>query len=800
MAEGLLDKANIILTPTGYKAGTMYNVAPIEQPYEDFDFARASVASRVNSSGLVEMVGRTLGSNLVQNGDFSEIGPDLVQNGTFDLGSELVTNGDFATDSDWIKGSGWSIADGKASCDGTQTVNTSLQQSGIASIGNVYKIQFDLTVTSGFINYVNLGGWIDGTNLTTSGTYTYYTDTTTATDNLGIAAASNFIGSIDNVSVKEVPDWTLGTGWSIGDGKASYDNSGTASLTQSFTWENGKTYEIQFEVLDFTSNYRFDLYTGSSFIQSAIVSDKTTWKIYFVGDGGTIMRFRALTTGAFSLDNVVVQELDPNDYWILGTGWSIGDDKASCDSSQTSPTFLRQDNVSDIGVKLKVVFDITVTSGTAYLSFSNGGGVVPYTTSGTYEEFGTMTINSSLYIRGQSDFEGSVSNISVQEIIDTNNIPRINYDSNGENGHWLLEPTSTNLLPYSEDFNDASWNFDSQQSYLTRTANAALSPSGNNDATKLISNNITKSPSTAYIASSTSASSPYTASVFAKKGEYDYLVMSVGSYASGFWGSFNLSNGTVDTQPTEANTSASIESYGNGWYRCLITTTTTSGLEICLVSPSVDGGITSLYTSTTNGIYVWGAQLEALPYATSYIPTLTGSTETRATETANGAGSADLINSTEGVLYAEIAALDNDQSERQISIDDGSGNNRIILRYNSTSNNINAYLFNGSVQGGEFNHTLTDITSFIKVGFKWKANDFALWVNGVEVGSDSSGTTFLADTLNDISFDFNGLYPFYGKCKELAVFGEALSDDELEKLTSWSSFNAMATDLGYTIE
>ena len=54
---------------------------------------------------------------------------------------------------------------------------------------------------------------------------------------------------------------------------------------------------------------------------------------------------------------------------------------------------------------------------------------------------------------------------------------------------------------------------------------------------------------------------------------------------------------------------------------------------------------------------MWGLQLEGLSYATSYIPTLTGSTETRATETATGAGSADLINSTEGVLYAEIAAL-----------------------------------------------------------------------------------------------------------------------------------------------
>ena len=72
MADGLLNKASIILTPTGYKAGTLYNVAPVVEPYEDFDFARASVASRVNSSGLVEMVGRTLGSELVVNGDFSD--------------------------------------------------------------------------------------------------------------------------------------------------------------------------------------------------------------------------------------------------------------------------------------------------------------------------------------------------------------------------------------------------------------------------------------------------------------------------------------------------------------------------------------------------------------------------------------------------------------------------------------------------------------------------------------------------------------------------------------------------------
>ena len=65
--------------------------------------------------------------------------------------------------------------------------------------------------------------------------------------------------------------------------------------------------------------------------------------------------------------------------------------------------------------------------------------------------------------------------------------------------------------------------------------------------------------------------------------------------------------------------------------------------------------------------YLYGERnLRSLSYATSYIPTLTGSTVTRATETATGAGSADLINSTEGVLYAEIAALADGRRTRTI--------------------------------------------------------------------------------------------------------------------------------------
>ena len=389
-----------------------------------------------------------------------------------------------------------------------------------------------------------------------------------------------------------------------------------------------------------------------------------------------------------------------------------------------------------------------------------------------YEDFDFARTSTATRINSS----GLVSNVAT-------GVPRISYDSNGDNGHILLEPTSTNLITYSEDFEDSSWDLDVNAAHITRTPNAAISPSGENNATKLIGNDTSRDPGGSYIAAITSASAPYTASVFAKKAEYDYLLMSVGTYAGGYWGSFNLSNGTVDTQPTQANTSASIESYGNGWYRCSLTTTTASGGEFCLITPSVDGTLLTDYTSTTNGIYVWGAQLEELSYATSYIPTLTGSTETRATETATGAGSAELINSTEGVLYAEIAALVDDLSFRTISLSDGTTSNRCVLRYGGTTNRVNVLISSGGSIIFDNNFTLTEITDFSKIAVKWKVNDFALWVDGVERATDSSGAAPIGLSQLQLSNYNSSSNDFYGKCKALAVFNEALSDDELHNLT-----------------
>jgi len=549
MASGLLDKANIILTPTGYKAGTMYNVAPIEQPYEDFVFSRASVASRVNSSGLVEMVGRTLGNELIPNGTFES----------------------------------------------------------------------------------NVDGW------------------------------------------------------------------STNNANATFTWQSDETA----------------LFTSTSFA-----------------------------------------------YVRLNPALSL-----------SSGTY-------------KVSFDVLSFEGTlsnVHIGLGASGNTV--TTTGSYTYYTTASGTTEFQIRPNSGGTGSIKidNISVKQIIDTNNIPRINYDSNGENGHWLLEPTSTNLLPYSEDFSE--W---TSKINIEVTLNNTTSPEGVVNAAFINEDNDNAQH---FIGTSTSFTSgqDVTVSVFAKKNQRDVLQISPsGSYlnTSGY-ANYDLTNGLVTA--SGGGVTAEIEALSNGWYRCIAkftaTTTATGTLALFLQNSTTASRGGSYDGDGSSGLYLWGAQAEALSHSTSYIPTLTGSTVTRATETANGAGSADLINSTEGVLYAEIAALANDSQLEGLSLSDGTLNNRVVIFKWSASNRIQARVTSSGSNVFNNGYDVTDITDYNKIALKWKANDFALWINGVEVLTDNSGAAPIG--LSSLQFDSaTGTNTFYSKSKSVAVFNTALTDAELTELTS----------------
>jgi hypothetical protein len=186
----------------------------------------------------------------------------------------------------------------------------------------------------------------------------------------------------------------------------------------------------------------------------------------------------------------------------------------------------------------------------------------------------------------------------------------------------------------------------------------------------------------------------------------------------------------------------------------------------------------------TSGIYIFGAQAEAASYLTSYIKTQ-GSTVTRNQDEYTKTGISDKINSEEGVLFAEISALADDSTQRAIGLSNGTGDERIAIVYNDASNVIRLFCKSGGVTTSIIYSSGT-IVDYNKIAVKWNnGNDYALWVNGTEVGTSVTGSSFPTNTLSELSFSFFGTNtPFYGNVKQLQVFKTALSDSELATLTT----------------
>jgi hypothetical protein len=143
-----------------------------------------------------------------------------------------------------------------------------------------------------------------------------------------------------------------------------------------------------------------------------------------------------------------------------------------------------------------------------------------------------------------------------------------------------------------------------------------------------------------------------------------------------------------------------------------------------------------------------------------------------------------LINSTEGVLYAEINALKYPVDVNNwLTITDGTNANSVGIQF-ETNGKATGRIEVGGVGQASIT-TSVDYSNFIKVAFKYKENDFAWWVNGVEVGTDLSGITFPSNTLNSLQFAYGaGGNNWNGNVQNVMVFPTVLSDDELATLTT----------------
>ena len=428
----LLDESSIVLTPTAYDDGKVLCVIPKAPPYGDFDFSRNSSATRINAQGLVEDV-QILSGDLVQNGDFSEIGTEEVLNGDFsEEGAEEVSNGDFSNGStDWILGTGWSISNEKLNA--TNVNSTSATQSISSFIGKSFKVVYTISNYSQGDVRIFLGGAQQTLNRSENGTFTEYITITSGNSTLYVQGVNNFTGSITNISVKEVAqNWVFSSGAFLTDIGARLTHTPTAGTVVSVGYSPlvvGNNYKMTYEI---TQSVSGGIKLNSAVIPT-MVSTVGVHTKYFEADNNIISLSRTTPSGNdVTITNISVKEVGQN--WSFGDGFTPDEvnSKATCDGTQTAATNLQQTITTNIQNQLvRVSFTLDYTAGLLLGSLSGTGAVdfTNITSSGTYTaDMTSNEVSPILTLQGDASFIGSITDVIIKSVTNDTNLPRINYE------------------------------------------------------------------------------------------------------------------------------------------------------------------------------------------------------------------------------------------------------------------------------------------------------------------------------------------------------------------------------------
>jgi hypothetical protein len=328
-------------------------------------------------------------------------------------------------------------------------------------------------------------------------------------------------------------------------------------------------------------------------------------------------------------------------------------------------------------------------------------------------------------------------------------VPRLDYPAAGGCPSLLVEPAATNLLLRSEEFDDASW----AKTNTTITANTTISPDGsqNADTMDVVDGN-SRITQTLSLGAGT-----YTISAYVRvlstttAGQLRFAPVVDGSNVNSFF------------------------TATSGWQRFTQTFTAVSGVTSVALRGAAGGFVGT--------IAVYGFQLETGSVATSYIPT-TSAAVTRNADVISKTGVSGFIGQLEGCLYAEVDLRVFSPDARILSISDGTGNNRIILFFN-TLNRIRAVVTTGGGASQADIATTSQVAGIFKIAFAYATNDFVLYVNGSQIGTDTSGTVPACSQLFigkiETSATTNELND---RIRAAAIYTTRLSNAELAALTT----------------
>ena len=363
--------------------------------------------------------------------------------------------------------------------------------------------------------------------------------------------------------------------------------------------------------------------------------------------------------------------------------------------------------------------------------------------------------------------------------------PRFDYDPTTLAAKGLLiEEQRTNSLTYSEQFDNAAWT----KSNSSITANAATAPDGTLTGDKLVEDTATSAHTISQSLSATTQS--YTISVYVKKAERKYFQLFGRRDATNYNGvMIDLDTGSL-LPPTRPATTSNVStttatSVGNGWWRIAMTYSyTTTGTTVALFALTDDSQTYSYTGDGTSGIYIWGAQLEAGAFATSYIPTTTAAT-TRSVDIASIGTLSPWYNATEGTLYGEGSWVGLVASRFAVGLNNSASASSDFISIQTNPTTVTTG--RGGVTAGGVIQAAMNITNAYTASVLFKAanayqqDNFGFTVNGATPASDTSGTV---PTVDRVQLGAIGTITANIWISRITYTPRRLTNAELQSLTS----------------
>lgn len=396
-------------------------------------------------------------------------------------------------------------------------------------------------------------------------------------------------------------------------------------------------------------------------------------------------------------------------------------------------------------------------------------------------DFITASLDSRITFTRTTDATHPATYVNSSGVVTaaTNDQPRFDYDPVTLACKGLLiEESRTNLFLYSEQFDNVYWT----KSSASIVADATTAPSNSAVADRLVPNTVAAAHYVRKTVTGTAAS--YILSVYAKPSGYNYLrlLMSDGTSTVGD-AYFNVSTGAIGSN---AAGTASISAAGNGWYRCTMTATlavsASCNMDIRCHSANNQG---SWIANGTDGLYIWGAQLEAGAFATSYIPTTTTAlTRNADVATMTGTNFSDWFNASEGTVVATFTpqAAISTASTAQLLFEIGLG--AIGDRFRAFRNNDDGKMYISNNAGGSANVSalggvVAATGSVVSVSSAYKLDNFGIATNGNSAAVDTSATVCSADQLR-IGRGYNNANYLNGTMSKLLYYPQRLTNAELQ--------------------